>query len=141
MEFNATFLISAVSFIVFVFIMNAIFYQPIMKIMEERNAFIEGNAQDVVAANASADEISAKKEAELSQARAKAKKTVDEGTNKFKVENRSKIDEFMKNQQAKTASEKSAINDEAENSKDILNKNAEDLSKTISDKILGVTNV
>ena len=43
MEFDATFLIAAISFIVFVFIMNKIFYAPILNIMKARQDFVEEN--------------------------------------------------------------------------------------------------
>ena len=43
MEFDATFLFSVISFIVFVFIMNAIFYAPILKIMQKRSSLVENN--------------------------------------------------------------------------------------------------
>ena len=41
MEFNATFLIAAISFVVFTIIMNAIFYKPLQKIVDERQKFTE----------------------------------------------------------------------------------------------------
>ena len=43
MEFNATFLISTISFIAFIFIMNAILYKPVLKVMEERDNYIKAN--------------------------------------------------------------------------------------------------
>ena len=46
MEFNATFLVSAISFIVFTFIMNAIFYKPLTSIIEERENFINKAIDD-----------------------------------------------------------------------------------------------
>lgn len=36
MEFNATFIITTISFILFTFIMNKIFYAPLGKIIDER---------------------------------------------------------------------------------------------------------
>lgn len=46
MEFNATFLISAISFILFTLIMKKIFYKPLEKIMDERENFINDNLND-----------------------------------------------------------------------------------------------
>ena len=49
MEFNGTFLVSIITFIVFVFLMNKVLYAPILNIMEERKKFIDDNyksAQD-----------------------------------------------------------------------------------------------
>ena len=43
MEFNATFLATIVTFIVFVLLMNKVLYAPVLGIMEERKAFIDGN--------------------------------------------------------------------------------------------------
>ena len=43
MEFDATFIIATISFIVFVLIMNRIFYAPILKIMQERQNLVEEN--------------------------------------------------------------------------------------------------
>lgn len=46
MEFNATFLISAISFIVFTFLMNVILYKPLEKVVNEREELINGNYSD-----------------------------------------------------------------------------------------------
>ena len=43
MEFDATFLIVVISFLVFIFIMNKIFYAPILNIMQERQKLVENN--------------------------------------------------------------------------------------------------
>lgn len=42
-EFNATFLIAMLSFVVFIMIMNAIFYSPILNIMKKREEYINSN--------------------------------------------------------------------------------------------------
>ena len=39
MEFNATFFVTAISFIVFTFIMNKIFYTPLTKVIDERRIY------------------------------------------------------------------------------------------------------
>lgn len=46
MEFNATFLISAISFILFTLIMNKIFYKPLERVMDERQKFIDDTKSD-----------------------------------------------------------------------------------------------
>ena len=43
MEFNATFLATIISFVLFVILMNKILYAPILNIMEQRKSFIDGN--------------------------------------------------------------------------------------------------
>ena len=44
MEFNATFLIAMLSFVVFIMIMNAIFYNPILSIIRKREGLAEATA-------------------------------------------------------------------------------------------------
>lgn len=43
MEFNATFLVSAISFVVFTILMNMIFYKPLQRIVEKRQRFLDYN--------------------------------------------------------------------------------------------------
>ena len=43
LEFNATFFIAMVSFIIFIMIMNAILYKPLERITKERKDFIDKN--------------------------------------------------------------------------------------------------
>ena len=45
-EFNATFLIAMLSFVVFILIMNAIFYQPVLNIIRKRDDYINSNYAD-----------------------------------------------------------------------------------------------
>ena len=43
MELNATFLVTIITFIVFVFLMNKLLYVPVLSIMETRERFIDDN--------------------------------------------------------------------------------------------------
>ena len=138
MEFNATFLVSAISFILFVFIMNAILYKPVIKIMEEREAFLKANSDEAENARTATDKIAEKKQTELAAARAEATATVSNGAEKFKAENKAETDEFEKAQKIRIEEEKSVLKNEAKNSKEELNKGSAEISKIIVDKVLGV---
>ena len=46
MEINATILVSAISFIVFIFIMNKILYKPVLEIMEKRQNYNDANKKE-----------------------------------------------------------------------------------------------
>ena len=52
MEFNATFIASAISFIVFSIIMNAIFYKPLGNIVVQRQKFIDETLEEAKANSA-----------------------------------------------------------------------------------------
>ena len=85
MEFNATFLISAISFILFTLLMNKIFYKPLGKIMNERENFINDNLNDAKISNDKAEFLLKDKDEKLAksliEARAIVSKELD-ATNK-----------------------------------------------------------
>lgn len=141
MEFNATFLVSAISFIVFVFIMNTVLYRPVIRIMEERQAFLDKNEKDTEDANRQAKEFATKKEAELAKARAEAKSIVDNGTEKFKAENKAALDKYSSEQKQLTEDKKSELYNEMTSAKETLKQSSDDISRMITDKILEVKNV
>ncbi len=141
MEFNATFLISAISFIIFVFIMNTIFYKPILRIMEERKAFIEKNEQKIADANNQSKELEEKKEREIQSARANAKATVDNGLERVKSENKEIMNNFTEEQKQRAENEKRELNKESINSKEELKEKSKNISRIITNKILEVENV
>lgn len=141
MEFNATFLVSAISFIVFVFIMNTVLYRPVIRIMEERQAFLDKNEKDTEDANRQAEEFATKKEAELAKARAEAKSIVDNGTEKFEAENKAALDKYSSEQKQLTEDKKSELYNEMTSAKETLKQSSDDISRMITDKILEVKNV
>ena len=65
MEFNATFLATIISFIVFVILMNKILYAPILNIMEERKNFIDGNYKSAEENNAKSQKLTQEKEEKI----------------------------------------------------------------------------
>ena len=101
MEFNATFLVTIVSFIVFVFLMNKILYEPMLRIVSERKAFVDGNLTEAEDNHKKAEEISAKKEERLQGARVDAKNKYSESVNGYK----SQKDDIVKQAQEKAGEE------------------------------------
>ena len=65
MEFNATFLATIISFVLFVILMNKILYAPILDIMEQRKSFIDGNYSDAKKNEAKIEKLVQKKEEKL----------------------------------------------------------------------------
>lgn len=76
MEFNATFLVSAISFIIFTLIMNKLLYQPISDIILKRQAYIDANTKAAENNFESAASINEEKERKLQSSRLDAKKQV-----------------------------------------------------------------
>ena len=81
MEFNATFLISAISFILFTLIMNKIFYKPLERVMDERQKFIDETKSDAEKSNLKAQAIINNREERLTKSAADSKKLVADKIN------------------------------------------------------------
>ncbi|MBR1976796.1 hypothetical protein IKA15_00780 [bacterium] len=69
MEFNATFIFSLVSFLVFMWIMNIILYEPIANIVAQRKKYLDDNAQITSKNNEEVKSINAAREQKLEEAR------------------------------------------------------------------------
>lgn len=66
-EFNATFLVAMLSFVVFIMIMNAIFYSPILNIMRKRDEYINSNYDEAKAFSEQAEKLDIKKAETIQQ--------------------------------------------------------------------------
>ena len=86
MEFNATFLATIISFIVFVLLMNKILYAPILNIMEQRKSFIDGNYTVAKNNEVKIEKLVQKKEEKLLEAKNEAKEIFNESVDEFKAQ-------------------------------------------------------
>lgn len=68
MEINATILVSAISFIVFIFIMNKILYKPVLEIMEKRQNYIDANKNEADEHHKKAQQLLVDKDARVAEA-------------------------------------------------------------------------
>lgn len=66
-EFNATFLVAMLSFVVFIMIMNAIFYRPILSIMRKRDEYINSNYDEAKELSEQAEKLDIKKSETIQQ--------------------------------------------------------------------------
>ena len=68
MEINATILVSAISFIVFIFIMNKILYKPVLEIMEKRQNYIDASKNEADEHHKKAQQLLVDKDARVAEA-------------------------------------------------------------------------
>ena len=137
MELDATFLISLISFILFVFIMNKIFYGPVLKIMKERQLFVEQNYNQ---AKLNKDETKKQiqyREIELEKSRDEARGLIAENSKKLKEEQLKKIAKYKDDKFKAVSKERDNMKKSALEAKETLKDNVVDMAKIISLKILG----
>jgi F-type H+-transporting ATPase subunit b len=137
MEFNGTFFAAIISFLVFVFVMNKILYEPVRKIVNERNNFIEGNYNSASENNAKADELSQKREEEISGAKEDARIKYNDILTGFK----DKRTDIVKDAQTKSHDELEQayqnLNNVSNDAKENLKHRMTDLANDIVEKVLG----
>ncbi|MCD7780915.1 MAG: hypothetical protein LUH05_09630 [Candidatus Gastranaerophilales bacterium] len=137
MEFDATFLIAVISFIVFVFIMNKIFYAPILKIMKERQEFTENNFKSARLTEEETKKQTAYRDGELEKSRDEARLKVAQELRQLKQEKAKSISDYKCELFGNVADEKENLKKSALSAKEILSDNIADIAKEISTKLLG----
>ena len=137
MEFDATFIIAVISFIVFVFVMNKIFYAPVLRIMQERQNFVDDN---YTKAKQTAEEVSAQTQIhnnQLEQTRDEARVKVASESKRIKQESAKAVLEYKSELYQQVSQEKDNLRNSAIEAKEILKDNVVDIAKNISNIILG----
>lgn len=137
MEINATILVSTLSFLLFIFIMNAILYKPVMKIMEERQNYIDGNKNEANLHEKHSKDLLEEKEKKISDAHKKSRDIVAMKTDAIKEEKnkainttKSEMSNFVDSQKNDLANQKNEIYYR-------LKGNVADLANNITTKLVG----
>ena len=137
MEFIATFLVSAISFLVFTFILNLIFYKPLEKIINERQSIIDGSFAEAEASKKTAGSIRLEREQKLSETLKQSKKIISDKVNEANNNSKSLTGEAKNFSQQQINSAKENLNNEAGKTSEELKLRVKDLAEIISAKVLG----
>ena len=124
MEFNATFSVSAISFILFTFIMNKIFYKPLEKVMTERELFINDTLNSAKYSNDKAEAILKDREDKLNKSLADSKKIISE-----------KLNETNKNAGVIISNAKNEYRQDMDKAKENLAKDENELNEALKPQI------
>lgn len=137
MEFNATFIISAISFIIFTMIMNAIFYKPLQNVVDERTKFIDETYEEAKHNKQKADSILRDKHKKVEKTKFDAKKIILDKANESKEQKDLMAKEAQQKAFSEIDSAKGELNKSKSEAQDVLSGNVIDLAQNISSKILG----
>lgn len=137
MEFNATFLVSVISFIVFTLIMNSIFYKPITSIIGERQKFIDDAYSDAEKSNSEARELIDSKEKRMNEVSKESKDLMVAKISSAKQVSSDKIKQAKIVSHEKIENVKQSLIDEKNQMEDDVKTVIVSLAESISSKILG----
>ena len=137
MEFNATFIVSLVSFLLFTFVMNKILYQPITKIVDEREKLINDNHKSALLCNEKVCAIRSQKESRLAEVAAENKKMTAEKLHEANILAKNKTNAAKQNSVEQIDNAKSVINDETITLNNEINGRIDEFANIICSKVLG----
>ena len=137
MEFNATFLATIISFVLFVILMNKILYAPILNIMEQRKSFIDGNYNDAKKNEAKIENLTQKKEEKLLEAKNDAKDIFNESVDEFKAQKDKIVEEAQANAQEEIEKSRVDLENLSNEAKEALKGSMTDLANDIVEKVIG----
>ena len=136
-DFNATLPLMALQFILLTVVLTFIFYKPIGKLLEEREAYINGNLSDASAKLLQADELCKQYEAQLKTAKADSQSQIADAEAEAKQIVALELAQARKD----AANLVEQVNKELEAQKELALKQLEtqidELSQLIKEKILG----
>lgn len=137
LEFNATFFIAMISFVVFMIIMNAILYKPLERIVKERQDLINKNHLKAKTAQEKYDILKQWQESSMAKAQKSSRETYQKILNEYKNQKET-ILEFNKNLSRKEIAVASAeLEGQVIEAKHELKPEVKVLASIISSKILG----
>jgi F-type H+-transporting ATPase subunit b len=136
-DINATLPIMAVQFVVFVAILNAIFYKPLTKAMDDRNDYVRNNITEAKERLEKAQQLALKYEQELAAARKATQEVLQAAQADANKRRNQRIAEAMSEAQAQVAAAKAEIAQQKQDAAAALDAQVEALSRQILEKLLG----
>ena len=137
MEFNATFLVSIISFLVFVFLMNKILYAPMERIVSERQKFIDDNFNDADENFRRADGLEQERGEKLLTAKNDARLKYNDSVNGFKERKAEIIHQAQNESGSELVRAYDNLNNLSNDTKEGLKGKMSDLASDIVEKVLG----
>lgn len=139
MEFNATFIVSAISFIVFTLIMNAIFYKPLQNIVLERQKFIDETNEEAKLHREKSEAILKDRDKKLEKTRHESKKLILDKSDEVKATKTQLTSDAHKKASQKIELAKDDLHKSKDDAQQVLSEEVKSIAQQIASKILGQT--
>jgi len=137
MEFNATFIVAIISFIIFMLIMNKILYKPVSRAVEVRENLINGNYNVANSSREKISQIYANRDERLRKNAEENKKHTAEKLAEANLQAKNKTNAAKENSVLQINDAKNDIHQRSQSLENELQGRIDELSNQISAKILG----
>lgn len=136
LEIDGTIIIAGLSFVVFVIIMNIIFYRPVQAIIEKRNALIEDEKRAIADNHSEKDKLIEHKQTEISATNLQSKELMNSITEEYRQNKQKLIEEENAKAKSELEALKSQLDEEVKGAESESAKYVEEISQSIISKVL-----
>lgn len=135
-DFDATLPLMAVQFLILAALLNAIFYKPLTKTLDERDEYIRNNQLDAQERLSKAERLAKQYEEELAAARRQAQKIITDAQADAQKIGSQQIAEAQSEAQSEREKAAKEIEQQKQEALRSLEQQVESLSRQILDKLL-----
>ncbi len=118
------------------YIMNAIFYEPLTKIIDERDSLVHDNYEHSRQSRHKAEKLLKDKENRLTETAKQSRQIMVDKTNEANSDYKAKVDAAKAKSNAQVDELKAELSRSENEAKEILNSHVENLAQTIVNKVL-----
>jgi F-type H+-transporting ATPase subunit b len=136
-DFDATLPLMAVQFLILTLLLNAVFYKPLSKVLDERADYIQSQEKDARQRLAQTEQLTKEYKQQLAQALKKSQEVIASAQADAKKITAEKLAEAQKQAQAEKEKAQKEIQEQKEAAMASLEKQVDSLSNQILEKLLG----
>jgi F-type H+-transporting ATPase subunit b len=136
-DFNATLPVMALQFLLLAALLNAIFYKPLTKVLDERDNYIQGNKVSARERLDKAERLTKEYEQQLADARKKSQAVMASATEEAQKVYATQVAEAQKEAQGQREQASKEIEQQKQEVMRSLEQQVDSLSQQILDKLLG----
>lgn len=136
-DFDATLPLMAVQFILLTVVLNAVFYKPLMKALDDRDSYIRDNQLGAQERLAKADMLAKQYEQELANARRQAQAVIAEAQAEAQRISSQQLAEAQREAQAQREQVQRELDQQKAEAMQSLEQQVDELSRQILEKVLG----
>ncbi len=136
-DFDATLPLMAIQFLLLMVLLNALFFKPLMKALDDRDSYIRSNQADAQERLANAERLAKQYEDELAASRREAQAIVANAQNEAQQIAAQRLAAAQQEAQAQREQAQRELDQQKAEAMQSLEQQVETLSRQILDKVLG----
>jgi F-type H+-transporting ATPase subunit b len=140
-DIDATLPLMAVQFVILVIVLNAVFYKPLGKAIDDRSAFIRTNLADAKERLSKAENLAKQYEQELADTRRKSQSIIAEAEAEAEQIAAGQMAEAQREAQAQREAAQQELDQQKQEALQLLEQQVDDLSRQILEKLIGTQTV